>query len=80
VWNGADQSVTIFKGNSIVKMTVGSNTMIVNGVAVQMDVAPELYNDGRVMLPIRWIGQALGAELSWDQNTQTVTITSQQQQ
>ncbi|MBX6395485.1 MAG: copper amine oxidase N-terminal domain-containing protein, partial [Alicyclobacillaceae bacterium] len=28
VWNGADQSVTIFKGNSIVKMTVGSNTMI----------------------------------------------------
>ncbi|MCL6638038.1 MAG: copper amine oxidase N-terminal domain-containing protein, partial [Alicyclobacillus sp.] len=78
VWNGADQSVTIFKGNTVAKMTVGSTTMVVNGVAVQMDVAPELYNDGRVMLPIRWIGQALGAQLSWDQNTQTVTVTSQQ--
>ncbi|CAB3395528.1 copper amine oxidase N-terminal domain-containing protein [Kyrpidia spormannii] len=78
IWNGADQSVTIFKGNTVAKMTVGSNTMVVNGVAVQMDVAPELYNDGRVMLPIRWIGQALGAQLTWDQNTQTVTVTSQQ--
>ncbi|WP_157935563.1 copper amine oxidase N-terminal domain-containing protein [Kyrpidia spormannii] len=78
VWNGADKSVTIFKGNTVAKMTVGSTTMVVNGVAVQMDVAPELYNDGRVMLPIRWIGQALGAQLSWDQNTQTVTVTSQQ--
>lgn len=77
IWNGADQSVTIFKGNTVAKMTVGSNTMVVNGVAVQMDVAPELYNDGRVMLPIRWIGQALGAQLSWDQTTQTVTVTAQ---
>ncbi|MCL6576977.1 copper amine oxidase N-terminal domain-containing protein [Kyrpidia sp.] len=78
IWNQNDKSVTIFKGGSVVKMTLGSNTLIVNGTAVQMDVAPELYNDGRVMLPIRWVGQALNANISWDQATQTVTVTTQQ--
>ncbi|HHY66597.1 MAG TPA: copper amine oxidase N-terminal domain-containing protein [Alicyclobacillus sp.] len=77
IWNQSDKSVTIFKGGNVVKMTLGSNTLIVNGTAVQMDVAPELYNDGRVMLPIRWVGQALNADISWDQATQTVTVTAQ---
>jgi hypothetical protein len=38
-----------------------------------MDVAPEI-KDGRTMLPFRWIAQALGASVEWDEATQTVTV------
>ena len=38
-----------------------------------MDVAAELSN-GRTMLPFRWIAQALGAKVNWDEAAQTVTM------
>lgn len=75
MWNQAEQSVVLIKGDRIAKLTIGSNTMLVNGVAFTMDVAPELVDPGRTMLPIRWVAQALGASVAWDAATQTVTIT-----
>lgn len=58
LWSDADRSVTIFQNNRVVKMTIDSNVMYVNGVAVTIDAAPEI-NNGRTMLPIRAVGQAL---------------------
>ncbi|HOV79170.1 MAG TPA: copper amine oxidase N-terminal domain-containing protein [Bacillota bacterium] len=75
MWNQADQTVVLIKGDRVVKLTIGSTTMYINGVAFNMDVAPELVDPGRTMLPIRWVGQALGATLTWDDATQTVTVT-----
>jgi len=37
-------------------------------------VAPEIAN-GRVMLPIRWIGTSLQVEILWDHTIKTVTVT-----
>jgi hypothetical protein len=54
-------------GEKIVSITLGSSVMYVNGVAVTMDVVPEIVN-GRVMLPIRWIGKAFGVEVTWNLN------------
>lgn len=31
--------------------------------------------NSRTMLPIRFVAEALGANVSWDDTTQTVTIT-----
>jgi len=78
MWNGEEQSVVLMRGERVVKLTIGSNIMYVNGVAFTMDVAPELVEPGRTMLPIRWVGQALGATLKWDEATQTVTVEQQQ--
>jgi len=36
-------------------------------------VVPQIVN-GRTMLPIRWIGLALRAEVDWDDAAKTVTI------
>ncbi|MFX4262641.1 copper amine oxidase N-terminal domain-containing protein [Pelotomaculum propionicicum] len=74
-WNPLDQSVLIIKGERILKLTVGSTTMLVNGVPVTMDVAPQIVDPGRTMLPIRWVAEALGASVAWDAATQTVTLT-----
>ncbi len=74
MWNAADQSVIIIKGDRIIKLVIGSTTMLINGVTFTMDVAPEIVDPGRTMLPLRWVAQALGADVTWDEATQTVTV------
>ncbi|KUK11088.1 MAG: Copper amine oxidase-like domain-containing protein [Clostridia bacterium 41_269] len=71
LWSG--KTATFIKGDRVVQVTIGSKTMLVNGAKVEMDVAPEIVN-GRTMLPIRWIGVAFGAQMSWDNEAKTVTI------
>lgn len=74
MWNAADQSVILIKGDRVVKLTIGSTTMLMNGIPFTMDVAPELVDPGRTMLPVRWVAQALGCDVQWDEATQSVTI------
>jgi len=73
IWDPVTKAVTIFKGDRIAQVTIGSKTMLVNGVTINMDVAPEI-TDGRTMLPIRWMGQALGATIDWDAEARSVTV------
>jgi len=47
------------------ELTVGSNTLKVSGEAVEMDVAPYL-KDGRVMVPVRFLAEALGLPVDYD--------------
>ena len=42
-----------------------------NGVPLSFDVPPQIIN-GRTMVPVRTIFEALGAEVSWNEATQTV--------
>lgn len=51
----------------------GSIKIVINGKEIQSDVAPRVANN-RVMVPISVISQALGANVTWDQKTQTVKI------
>lgn len=48
-------------------------SIVVDGKVIQTDVAPEVKN-GRTMVPIRFIAEALGCEVEWEQATQTVKI------
>jgi hypothetical protein len=76
-WNATEQSV-ILSGHyaaRIVRMVIGSTTMWINGVPMEMDTVPVLVDPGRTMLPIRYVAQALGADIAWDAATQTITIT-----
>jgi hypothetical protein len=65
--------VTLIKGDKVVQMTIGSKVMIINGASIDMDVAAEISN-GRTMLPFRFIAQALGASVTFDDTAQTVTM------
>jgi len=58
----------------LVNMQIGNKTAYVNGVPVSLDVPPQIIN-GRTMVPIRFVSENLGAEVNWDSNTKTVTIT-----
>lgn len=73
-WNEAGRSVTLVRGNRIVKLVVGSATMTINGVPFEMDTVPVIADTGRVMLPVRSVAQALGCEVTWDEVARTVTV------
>lgn len=49
-------------------------TVILDGSELSFDVPPQII-DGRTMVPIRAIFEALGAEVLWDDATKTVTAT-----
>ena len=69
--NKTDQTTT--NDNSI-KVTQYVSVML-NGQSLQSDVKPFINGDGRTMLPIRAIAEALGATVQWDADTQTATLT-----
>lgn len=73
VWNEADQEVVLTKGGVEVVLTIGSKTYTVNGAEKTADVAPEIV-DSRTFLPARYVAEAFGATVSWNEGTQTVLI------
>lgn len=59
----------------VIKLQKGNRTIYINDEQFQMDVAPIEVPPGRIMVPIRFISEAFGASLYWDQKIETVTIT-----
>jgi hypothetical protein len=59
-----------YKGYRIVKL-------VIDGKEITPDV-PAIIMDGRTLVPVRIISETLGADVDWDPNTYTVTITSSQ--
>lgn len=51
--------------------------LIVNGEAIATDVAP-VNIDGRVYVPARYVAEALGATVEWDNANNAVVITSKE--
>jgi hypothetical protein len=48
--------------------------MTVNGASITMDVAAEIVPPGRTMIPMRFLAQAFGAKVTWDDTTKTATF------
>ncbi|WP_342415048.1 stalk domain-containing protein [Paenibacillus sp. FSL R10-2782] len=78
-WDGATKTVTATKGNTTIKLTVGSRDAYINGKLVRLNAAPRLIN-GKVMVPIRFVSEALGAKVKWNIAAQSVVIFLAQQQ
>ena len=75
-WDDPTHTVTISFGERVVKMTVGSNVMVVNGVEVPMQAQCEITGE-RAFIPLRDMGYALGlndSKIVWDDATKTATL------
>ena len=88
-WNDETQTVSARKSSKTVSMTVNSAELTVdrgdtdeNGNAVTdtstLDVPAQVISD-RVLVPVRAVSEAFGLETDWDSDTQTVEITSEQE-
>lgn len=62
-------------GKDEIVLVINNKNASVWGESKTNDVAPIIKND-RTMLPARFVAEALGAEVSWDEAARTVTIVS----
>lgn len=76
-WNGGNNTVTAVKNGKTVTMQIGSTSVNVNGEAKEIS-APPVIENGRTLVPLRVIGEALGVTVDWDSETYTVTMTKEQ--
>jgi len=67
-----DVSRAAERGISIL-IVPGQAQALVNNRVVMLDVAPRVRN-GRAMVPLRFVAEALGAEVTWQAGTQTVEV------
>lgn len=81
-WDANTKTATIFyaagSGQKIIQFQAGSAQMKVDGVEITMDngVVSEIV-DGRMFVPFRALGQALGVPVSWNADTRTAIYNEQ---
>ena len=73
VWDPVQQSVSAALLDRKVKLNIGSRMAQVNGRSVAMDV-PATTIDGRTMIPLRFLSEALGAVVSWNEFDRRVAV------
>lgn len=72
-WNAVSRTVTAHKGAIDVNMPINSTTPKVNGNVNKLDVAPKIVNS-RTLAPLRFVGEAFGGRVSWDEESRTIYI------
>lgn len=73
VWDAENKKVTIFDAKTKVEFTLGESFAFVNGVRTPMDVqdgkeidTKAYINNGRTMVPLRFITEAFGANIGYE--------------
>lgn len=75
-WDANSKTTTIYygagTGQKIIQFQAGSNIMVVDGTRIPMEYGVKAeIKDGRIFVPFRALGQALGIAVTWDANTRT---------
>jgi hypothetical protein len=74
-WDASTKTVSASRGVKSMSLTVNHKTAVLNGKNVTLDAAPCIVN-GSTLVPVRFVSEALGLEVKWDQNTRTVNLIS----
>ena len=72
-WYPEDRTIVAVRGDTTVFMQVDDWYMSVNDEWIRLDAPPRIVND-RTLIPLRAVAEALGAQVGWDEATQTVTV------
>ncbi|MDD4664270.1 MAG: copper amine oxidase N-terminal domain-containing protein, partial [Caldisericia bacterium] len=59
--------------NIAIQLDIGSTTAWVNGKAVSLTAAPEIVQS-RTFVPLRFVGESMGAQIEWEASAQKITI------
>jgi|GEM_PF-5947294 len=76
-WNPAQQAINALQRQTSIQMQIGSFAAVVNGRRITLDQPPVLCQ-GATMVPLRFVSEALGAQVAWNEYQHTVLINSGQ--
>jgi hypothetical protein len=74
-WDDTTKTVTAKKNDIVITYRIGSLSGTRNNEIIQIPVPGKLIH-GTTMMPLRFVGEALGSIISWDEHSQTVLISS----
>ncbi len=72
-WVPSTRSVVATTASMDIELHLGDRQAMVNGKSVTLDV-PAQEIEGHTMVPLRFLGEALGGTVKWNDATRTVTI------
>lgn len=74
-WNDSSKQVTVNYGKTKILMTINQTAVFKNGQKQNMPIAPKIIN-GKTMIPVRYVSEALGFGVHFDGTTDTISITT----
>ena len=74
-WDESTKTVTASKDGTTIKLVIGETTAYVNGETYELATAPEI-SGGSTMIPLRFISEKLGMNVTWDENTRLICVNS----
>ncbi|WP_025689586.1 stalk domain-containing protein [Paenibacillus zanthoxyli] len=74
-WNNTDKTVTATKDGTTLTYRIGDLSATVNDRIVELNV-PGQISGGYTMVPLRFISEALGSTVTWDQAARSVQIST----
>lgn len=72
-WDEDTRTVTVTKGDTVIKMVIDSAEAYVNGEKVDLDADAHIV-DGRTIVPLRFVAESLKLNVTWDDASRTVII------
>jgi len=72
-WNAKEKKVTLDLNGHQVILWIGETKALVNGQSTKLATPAKTVN-GRTMLPLRFVSESLGLEVSWNQETSTIIL------
>ena len=76
-WFEDEKRVTAQKEDAVITLFIDKSVMYVNDETIELNTPPIIYNDF-TLVPLRAVSEAAGAQVDWDGETHTVTITAQE--
>lgn len=73
-WDPRNRAVTGSKNGKVVRLLIDSSTAYIDNTPIRLDAAASITN-GRTFVPLRFVGEALGADVQWDSASNVVRIT-----
>lgn len=75
-YDSASKTATLKNDNDTIIITQGKDSFTINNKEVTPDVPQQIIND-RFMLPLRAVGEAIGAEVNWNSDTKTASLNTE---
>jgi hypothetical protein len=73
-WSVYDQTVAITLNDTTILLVIGKNNATVNGADKALDDPPFISATGRTMIPLRFVAENLGHNVTWDDTSKTIAI------
>lgn len=74
-WEEETRTVSVSGGDTLIGLTIDSDTAMVNGEAKQLGV-PARITDDRTFIPLRFVSENMGAAVDWEEESRLITITT----